>query len=369
MVTKPHTLQVDDNPGLLEQMMNDLEKAPVLYQPTNYWKVYEKAFISELKTIGLKDFRRRKNSILSRFGATDLTEKRFYDLKNNENLINSFRKIPGGQKILVLLDSVINRVLYYIPFFSYFKKRSDFKYACSLGEKYNSGSLKKTEVSLAGNPMSVYHIDNRNYTPGFLYYYLRYVYCSRFINFNGIKIIAELGSGSGKQAEVIMKLHPELIYIIFDIPPQLYVCQQYLEKVFPGAVAGYETTQRITSFRDLKEGMIYIAAYWKFPLIADLDIDLFWNAASFQEMEPDVVSNYLGLVNKVSKYIYLQQNMAGKETASNQGERGVLQPVILEDYKKDLTGYELADILKCLMLKGHRLPPGYMDSLWIRKKD
>lgn len=368
MVTEPHTLQVDDNPGLLEQMMIDLEQAPVLYQPTNYWKVYEKAFVSELRTIGLKDFRRRKDSVLSRFGATDLREKRSYDLKNNENLIKAFRKLPGGQKILLFIDSVINRVFYYIPFFSYFKKRADFKYACRLGERYNSGPLKKTEVTLAGYPMSVFRIEGRNYTTGFLYYYLRYVYCSRFISFNDIKIIVELGSGSGKQAEVIMKLHPGLIYIIFDIPPQLYVCQQYLEKVFPGAVVGYDITQKFESFTELKKGMIYIVASWKFPLIAGLYIDLFWNAASFQEMEPDVVSNYLGFVNKVSKNIYLQQNMAGKETAPKPGERGVLQPVTLEDYKMYLSGYELADISKCLMLKGRSLPQGYMDSFWIRKK-
>jgi putative sugar O-methyltransferase len=353
MNTKPGTLQVDDDPELLEKMMNDLSQAPVLYQPTNYWKVYENEFINELRIIGLNDFRRRENSILSRFGATDLNEKRFFDFKNNDNFIRFFRKLPNGLKILSLKDSVINRVLYHIPFYSYFKKHSDFKYANRLGVKYNAGSIKNADASLAGNPSSVMHIGEKNYTPGFLYYYLRYVYCSKFISFN--------------EAEVIMKLHPELVYIIFDIPPQLYVCQQYLKKVFPESVIGYEVTQKFTSFPELKKGMIYVAPSWKFPLISHLDIDLFWNAASFQEMEPDIVANYLGFVSKVSKYIYLQQNMSGKETAIKSGERGVLEPVTLEDYKNNLQGYKLADISPCLMLKSRKLPPGYMDSFWIRK--
>ncbi|EMM79683.1 sugar O-methyltransferase domain protein [Leptospira interrogans str. 2006001854] len=35
-----------------------------------------------------------------------------------------------------------------------------------------------------------------------------------------------------------------------------------------------------------------------------MKIDLFWNAASFQEMEPDVVSNYLTIVNESAKAIF-----------------------------------------------------------------
>lgn len=367
MKRKTSCLQVDDAPELLETMLNDLKQAPHLYQPTNYWQVYETEFLHELRTVGLKDFRRRKKSVLSRFGATDLNEKRFFDYKNKENFIRFFSKLPNGLKILAFMDSVINRILYYIPFFNYIKKHADFRYTAKLGAKYHAGSIKNTDVSLAGNPSPVTRIRERNYTPGFLYYYLRYVYCSGFINFDNIKLIVELGSGSGKQTEVIMKLHPELVYIIFDIPPQLYVCQQYLKKVFPDSVVGYEVTQKFTTFPELKKGMIYIAGTWNFPLIAYLDIDLFWNAASFQEMEPDVVENYLSFVSKVSKYIYLQQNMTGKETAVKYGERGVLEPVTFEDYKKNLSGYTLADISPCLMVKGRNLPPGYRDSFWIRK--
>jgi putative sugar O-methyltransferase len=367
MKLETDTLQVEDAPGLLESMLNDLKQAPRLYQPTNYWEVYEKEFLHELRTLGLIDFRRRKNSILSRFGATDLTEKRFFDFKNKESNIRFFRKFPGGLKILALLDTLINRMLYYLPFFNLIKKCIDFRYTAQTGARFNAGSITGINASLAGNPESIIRIRGKNYTPGILYYYLRYVYCSGFIHFNDIRLIVELGSGSGKQAEVIMKLHPDLIYIIFDIPPQLYVCQQYLKKVFPDSVVGYEVTRKYKSFHELKKGMIYIAGTWKFPYITDLDIDLFWNAASFQEMEPDVVENYLSFVKKKSRYIYLQEQMAGKETAAKSGERGVLKPVTIEDYKKNLSDYILADMSPCLMVKGRHLPPGYKDSFWIRK--
>ncbi len=51
-------LQAEDDFELLSLMMNDLAAADPLYQPTPYWKDYEKLFLPELKRLGLRDFRR-----------------------------------------------------------------------------------------------------------------------------------------------------------------------------------------------------------------------------------------------------------------------------------------------------------------------
>ena len=64
--------QVVHDPELLGEMMDDLRAGDALYQSTNYWAFYEKRFLPELRKFGLEDFRRRKNSVLSSFGATDL---------------------------------------------------------------------------------------------------------------------------------------------------------------------------------------------------------------------------------------------------------------------------------------------------------
>ena len=55
---------------------------------------------------------------------------------------------------------------------------------------------------------------------------------------------------------------------------------------------------------------------WKFPMIEEIPVDLFWNASSFQEMEPEVVANYLKFVNRAAKSVYLLEVMGGKEVAS-----------------------------------------------------
>ena len=64
-------LQVSDDPALLDLMLADTRRAPALYKPTNYWAILERSLLKELRKIGLHDFRRRQNSVLCRFGATD----------------------------------------------------------------------------------------------------------------------------------------------------------------------------------------------------------------------------------------------------------------------------------------------------------
>jgi hypothetical protein len=49
--------QVKDDPGLLEMMLEDLSRAPSIYQRTNYWKVYEQLLIPYLRSRGLTDLR------------------------------------------------------------------------------------------------------------------------------------------------------------------------------------------------------------------------------------------------------------------------------------------------------------------------
>ena len=62
-------LQLIDDEGLLDCMMEDLGATDRVYQPTNYWSLYEKPVIEELRKHGLHDFRRRKNTALHGFAG------------------------------------------------------------------------------------------------------------------------------------------------------------------------------------------------------------------------------------------------------------------------------------------------------------
>ncbi|MGZ5244540.1 MAG: putative sugar O-methyltransferase [Bacteroidia bacterium] len=352
-------------------MLEDVHNAPAEYAPTNYWSVYEKKFVPELNQYGLKDFRRRENSVLSSFGATDLISSFDHiNLYSNIFFYNGFtRKIPLYTTFLTKLNNFLNKTfLSNIPEKKlYHAKKSSFDYVNTLAKTYGAKPLENVEASMVGNPEDVFEVNGKKYTRSFLYYYLRYIYCHRFVDFSKVNTLVELGSGAGKQTEVLKKLYPHLTILLFDIPPQLYVCERYLSTVFPGNVVSYQETRDIASLQNLEKGKIHIFGTWKFPLLNDIKIDLFWNAASFQEMEPDVVANYLKPINKKAESIFLQEEMGGKEVASKQGKFGVLKKTTLSDYKNSLPNFELIELSPTLMPKGTL--PKSSDSFWKRKSN
>ena len=116
-----------------------------------------------------------------------------------------------------------------------------YEYAACCGALNHAVPLDSIDASTVGNPLDVFYVDGKAYTTSYLNYYLDYAYCCRFVDFGNVATVAELGSGVGKQVEVLRKCHPHLCFYLFDIPPQLYVCHQYLSSVFP---APWRRTER-----------------------------------------------------------------------------------------------------------------------------
>lgn len=362
-------LQVSDNPGLLHLMLDDTARAPDIYKPTNYWAVYEDSFLPELQKLGLHDFRRRKNSILTSFGAADILPSfGQIDLFKSRIFNNRItRKIPFWLRFLCLQNYLLNKIL---PIATPYDikiedlEQLSYEFVRMQGEKVEAKSIDEFEASLIGNPEDIIKRGEKLYTMSILYYYLRYAYCCNYVDFNNIEIFVELGSGCGKQIEVIKKLHPDICFLLFDIPPQLYVCEQYLSAVFPDSVVSYKDTRNMDSIPEIRKGKIFIFGNWKFPILEKVKFDLFWNARSFQEMEPEVVANYLKYINKQANAIFLQETMDGKEVAKGKGYHGVLKQTKLEDYKNGLTNFRLLDMSSCLLPIGNLLT--YSDSFWKR---
>jgi hypothetical protein len=99
-------MQVNEKPALLDRMLDDLRRAPVEYRPTNFWQFHERHFLPELKQRGLRDFRRRKNSVLTSFGATDLDPLQF-DATSSVAFNNRVtRALPFHEGLLRALNSL-----------------------------------------------------------------------------------------------------------------------------------------------------------------------------------------------------------------------------------------------------------------------
>lgn len=104
------------------------------------------------------------------------------------------------------------------------------------GARMGARPLADAEDSLVGNPEWVIHHVDRAYTVTFLNKYLNYAYCYRFVDFEAIESVAELGSGGGRQVEMLKKLHPRLTVYLFDIAPPTppSSCRAWAASTSPG---------------------------------------------------------------------------------------------------------------------------------------
>jgi hypothetical protein len=154
------------------------------------------------------------------------------------------------------------------------------------------------------------------------------------------RTICEIGAGIGRSVEIFAKVWSQSTILIFDIAPQLYVCNQYLSKVFPERVLDYRQCIELDPLIDPSKiaGKILILPSWKLPEWADFSIDLFWNCASFHEMEPHVVENYLKLIQKMGPlHIYINSLKQGNYWGDwSEGKGGTKKPVTEKGYEDSL---------------------------------
>jgi hypothetical protein len=113
----------------------------------------------------------------------------------------------------------------------------------------------------------------------------------------------------------------------------------------------------------LEKGKIHMFGNWQFPLLHEFKFDIFWNAASFGEMEPEIVANYLGYINGNFSWVYLMQARNGKESTS---EAGVVKPILFADYGKML-GQQYKLVEEDDAYDAHRRVSqtgGYFQAVW-----
>jgi putative sugar O-methyltransferase len=293
---------------------------------------------TELKTKGLEDFRRRGvESPLARLGATDTDLfERFINSKVNWKLIPFQQKL----KLELKLKKLLKRNL----------QLEQFQKAKQYGVQRNAKPIEQIEASLIGNP-PYFEINGKKYTSHFLSKYVEYAYCSKFVNFDSLNTIMELGAGGGKQVEVIKKFHPHICFYVFELAPVLYVCEKYLSSIFPNDVVSYRETREMTEIPPPQKGKIFFFGNWKLPQITNLKYDLFWNTSSLDQMEPSVVRNYLSFVNNQARYVYIEAGVKGARKAEKIGEEGVREVVTLKDYCDALSNFDLIDISKFLQVQ------------------
>jgi len=340
----------------LSILLEEYNKAPEIFQAGRYWKTYEDRIINEIKNSDISQLRSGKYPIFGTFG---FSESIYY----YRPLLPFYSKFT---KQLIRKLFITNRAL--LPYSLRLSDIREMAYNHCLiqGELANMKLISEIEVSTFGNPADLFEIKGKKYTMQFLNFYIRLCFAQRHLKLTGTETVVELGSGSGFQVEILKKVFPELTVLCFDLPYPLYLCEQYLSNSLgeQNVVKSSETIN-FADLNNLQMGKVHLFGNWKFPLLRDFSFDVFWNAASFGEMEPHIVKNYLSYVLNNCESIYLLQARHGKESAKNSG---VVKPIRFSDYNAMFENFVL--IQESDALEAHRKMSqsgGYFQAVWKRQ--
>ena len=326
--------QIDDDLSLLNLMVNDMEASEAIYQPTKYWKEYTYKVTELIRKIGLHDFRRSNEEVLSSFGCLDTAPSlHFSTFLNNTNYLEEHTKELLGPTFKVANSLWESGVpvgpdgLTIKNFFLMSERLADAK-AMEVGLK----PLSELSISRYGNPLG-YIKNETHHTFRSIYYFNFVCFIAQFVDISQYSTVVEIGSGSGAQAEILKKLFPELTVILLDLAPQLYIAERYLCKSLPNDLIPYQETNSKDWKGPLLPGKIYCLPLRAIEALAPEGKVLFWNAASFGEMEPNVLQNYAKHISSFSSHLFLMQMFSGKN--------GTNSPVTMSVYETAFSSYKL----------------------------
>lgn len=288
----------------LIKMVNELKMSPRIYTPSPYWKKLNLFHIQQLNDYGLQNFKRSVNRSYYNWGVigfvyqqmpfvrSELMKGNFNPLikskykKSNVQHANELE--AGGKFFYGIFVSYLYDYISRIDHLDLLKRISEPSFGSPLLVSYHGKIISQDVCNSVHEFYSIMQVNNLN---------------SKFE-------IAEMGAGYGRLAYVFLKALPRANYCIIDIPPALFVAQEYLKKVFP--------KEKIFSFRHFdnfneieKE---FNSSRLRFLLPHQIEnipkdfFDITINIASFQEMATGQIKNYIKQIDRLTKgYFYSKQ--------------------------------------------------------------
>lgn len=318
---------MDDNEKkcltMLEIMLADMRSADSLYAPTHFWSTRVERIVNEINEKGLSSFRshRSANSLFVPLYSRPLYRNHKEIIDPLMALLDTLPYRLAGTHIANLLTGRTDALADYRVF--------------RAADSAEPPVLYELSESSAGQPLEHFSFENSNYSLSFLNYLRGLVFLKKHLRPGTIKRTMEIGGGFGTLGEIMLKADNKALYIDVDLPPVAAVATYYLREVFgENAVLGYDQTREwehidIDKIPDACSALVLCP--WQFPKLHG-KIDLFANFISFQEMEPDVVKNYINLVqNHEPEFILLRNLREGKRKKMSPDELGVKEPILLDE--------------------------------------
>ncbi|MEP7311082.1 MAG: putative sugar O-methyltransferase [Pseudomonadota bacterium] len=288
-------MPISNDPALLRQMISDAESQRDIYKPGPYWKRKSLNAATQIERYGLEDFRGDSSTI-----GLSFTDAVFVDVRHS---------LTGGLRGLV---GYVLRAVF--PFKDIFNSQ------VSLTRSHERETRRLKNLLLEGNPR-VHELMHKYRMPpsldcgcidfigpvgkGVSTLYLNLLHqhdlLTGSVEFSTVRSMFEIGGGFGANVHLMLENYSRLRKIVYlDIPPNLYVGTQYLKSIYGDAVRDYRQTRGEEAIRFSDDDKIEILAIapWQIEKL-DLSVDLIYNAHSFVEMPPFVVSNYAAWLERL----------------------------------------------------------------------
>jgi putative sugar O-methyltransferase len=317
-----------------QQLMGVMALQDRLYQPGHFWQEASKVLLSYLAKDGIEDFRRLQASLwffvpTYGFPGNALSEAQIKEIKK---IIEENQTTEKQKKYLG------NFLSGYTAALADYRVLSATEYASNKNPKLLSFS-----ESSFGRPKEHFEIENNFYSRSALNYLLGLAFLKQYLDFSTINNILEIGGGFGTLGEIVNQLMPSKKYINIDIPPTLCFSKYYLQNVVGLENFSCEDVVNFEFIEIEKLKQITTIPSWKIESLNG-KVDLFVNFISFQEMEPEIVKNYLQHVDRLNAEWILLRNMREGKATKDVKRYGVEKPILSDDYKSMLKSYSLVDV-------------------------
>ena len=132
-------------------------------------------------------------------------------------------------------------------------------------------------------------------------------------------VICEIGGGTGGQAyQVLISRERPVTYILFDIPEVLVISSYFLMASLPDKKILLYGEGEPTG-ENLKRYDLVLMPNFMLPALGNKTVDLFFNQASFSEMDSRTLQEYLGQIERICKRYLLHANHNRKFTFNEDG--------------------------------------------------
>jgi putative sugar O-methyltransferase len=338
------TVQPTEWTALTERTLAEVKTCAPIYRPTNFWDFGLDKILRDMDTLGL-----------ARFKSWPTSMEWFYP-RYGDGFHNA--SIGLAWEAAVQANPKARKNWFASALNGAFEARRDFDVAAlAWNQERWPTSVDDFGESSIGTPPQAYGLSQ---TPGVKFGrpYLNYLIVLAALS-NHVdtppKSFLEIGGGFGVLGEIVMTRDPEARYVDVDIPPLVTVSSYYLSELFGrDRFQVYDDSIAATGPIELKQSAVIPS--WRLEDV-EAEFDVFVNSFSFQEMEPEVVDNYIDKVCAMGvTYAVSLNSKLGTDRAAKAGEWGSLEPVtsahIIDAFEKN--GYSLVGQYGAPLVHGGR---------------